>query len=71
MTPQAPIASPFGMRSTALEVIAGIDLAGKTALVTGGYSGLGLETVRALASAGAKVFVAARRPDAAKIDLDG
>ena len=37
-TPQAPIASPFGYRSTALEVIAGIDLTGQTALVTGGYS---------------------------------
>lgn len=71
MTDQTPIASPFGMRSTALEVIDGIDLSGKTALVTGGYSGLGLETVRALASAGAKVFVAARRPDTAKADLTG
>lgn len=70
MTQQQPIASPFGMRSTALEVIAGIDLSGKTALVTGGYSGLGLETVRALASAGAKVFVAARRPDVAKNDIE-
>lgn len=71
MTVQAPIASPFGMRSTALEVIDGIDLSGKVALVTGGYSGLGLETVRALASAGAKVFVAARRPDVASKDLEG
>ncbi len=71
MTAQAPINSPFGMRSTALEVIAGIDLTGKTALVTGGYSGLGLETVRALASAGARVFVAARRPEVARADLAG
>jgi NAD(P)-dependent dehydrogenase (short-subunit alcohol dehydrogenase family) len=71
MTIQAPINSPFAMRSTALEVIDGIDLSGKIALVTGGYSGLGLETVRALAHAGAKIFVAARRPDAAKADLDG
>jgi NAD(P)-dependent dehydrogenase (short-subunit alcohol dehydrogenase family) len=71
MTAQKPIASPFGMRSTALEVIDGIDLSGKTALVTGGYSGLGLETVRALAFAGAKIFVAARRPETAKSDLDG
>ena len=70
ITPQAPIASPFGMRSTAAEVITGIDLAGKTALVTGGYSGLGLETVRALAGAGARVFVAARRPDVAAKDLE-
>lgn len=71
MTVQAPIASPFGMRSTAREVIDGIDLSGKVALVTGGYSGLGLETVRALASAGAKVLVAARRPDVASKDLEG
>ena len=68
-TPQAPIASPFGMRSTAAEVIAGINLAGKVAMVTGGYSGLGLETVRALVGAGAKVFVGARRPEVAAADL--
>jgi NAD(P)-dependent dehydrogenase (short-subunit alcohol dehydrogenase family) len=69
MTDQAPVASPFGYRSTAAEVIAGIDLTGQTALVTGGYSGLGLETVRALAGAGAKVYVAARRPEVAADDL--
>jgi NAD(P)-dependent dehydrogenase (short-subunit alcohol dehydrogenase family) len=68
-TTQAPIASRFGYRSTALEVVAGIDLTGKTALVTGGYSGLGTEVVRALASAGARVIVAARRPDKAAEDL--
>jgi NAD(P)-dependent dehydrogenase (short-subunit alcohol dehydrogenase family) len=71
MTAQKPIASPFGMRSTASDVIDGIDLRGKIALVTGGYSGLGLATVRALASAGAKVFVGARRPEAAAADLEG
>ena len=46
ITPQAPIGSGFGKASTAEEVIAGIDLTGKTAIVTGGYSGLGRETVR-------------------------
>ena len=70
-TAQAPIASPFGYGSTAREVIAGIDLAGQTALVTGGYSGLGTETVRALTGAGANVIVGARRPDAALNDLTG
>ena len=70
-TPQAPIASPFGYRSTAFEVIAGIDLTGQTVLVTGGYSGLGTEVVRALAGAGAQVIVGARRPDAAATDLAG
>ena len=68
-TPQTPLASPFGYRSTATEVIAGRDLTGKIALVTGGYSGLGLETVRALAGAGARVIVGARRPDVAADDL--
>jgi NAD(P)-dependent dehydrogenase (short-subunit alcohol dehydrogenase family) len=71
MTDQAPVGSGFGMRSTAADVIAGIDLSGKTALVTGGYSGLGLETVRALAGAGATVIVGARRPDTAAADLAG
>jgi NAD(P)-dependent dehydrogenase (short-subunit alcohol dehydrogenase family) len=70
-TAQAPIESPFGYRSTAAEVIAGIDLTGKVALVTGGYSGLGTETVRALASAGAHVIIGARRPEAAAGDLAG
>ena len=70
-TSQAPIDSPFGYRSTARQVIAGIDLAGKTALVTGGYSGLGTEVVRALAEAGARVIVGARRPEAALGDLAG
>lgn len=70
-TPQAPIASPFGYRSTAREVVAGIDLTGKVAVVTGGYSGLGTETVRALAEAGARVIVGARRPEQATSDLEG
>src|SRR3954470_12192605 len=60
-TPQHPIGSGFGPRSTAADVLRGIDLAGRLAIVTGGYSGLGLETVRALAGAGAEVVVPARR----------
>ena len=68
-TPQAPIDSPFGYRSTALEVVEGIDLSGKTAFVTGGYSGLGTEIVRALVAAGARVLVGARRPAKAAEDL--
>lgn len=71
MTAQQPISSPFGMRSTAASVVTGIDLTGKTALITGGYSGLGLETVRAIAGAGASVIVGARRPDSARADLTG
>jgi NAD(P)-dependent dehydrogenase (short-subunit alcohol dehydrogenase family) len=71
ITQQTPIASPFGYRSTALEVLDGTRLEGRTALVTGGYSGLGKETVRALAQAGASVIVGARRPDVATTDLTG
>ena len=50
----------FGYRTTAMGAIDGIDLSGKNAIVTGGYSGIGLETVRALASAGCKVTIACR-----------
>ncbi|MFE9250434.1 SDR family NAD(P)-dependent oxidoreductase [Streptomyces sp. NPDC007088] len=70
-TTQHPIGSGFGARSTASEVIEGIDLTGKLAIVTGGYSGLGLETVRALAGAGAHVVVPARRPEVARENLAG
>ena len=59
-TPQAPLPSGLGARTTAAEALAGIDLTGTNAIVTGGYSGLGLETVRALAGAGAHVTVPAR-----------
>lgn len=62
---QNPIGSGFPAKSTAAEVVRGIDLSGKNAIVTGGYSGIGLETVRALASAGARITVPARRPDVA------
>ncbi|QXE33109.1 SDR family NAD(P)-dependent oxidoreductase [Streptomyces sp. GMY02] len=70
-TSQHKIGSGFGARSTAADVLRGIDLTGKLALVTGGYSGLGLETTRALAGAGARVVVPARRPAAAEEALTG
>lgn len=63
---QNPIGSGYGARTTAADVLADIDLSGKLAMITGGYSGLGLETSRALARAGAKVVVPARRPEAAR-----
>ncbi len=63
---QRPLPSRFGYRSTATEVLQGVDLTGRRAIVTGGYSGLGLETVRALAQAGADVLVPARRPEHAE-----
>ncbi|SFC93086.1 SDR family NAD(P)-dependent oxidoreductase [Streptomyces aidingensis] len=70
-TAQQPLGSPFSAVSTAEDVMAGTDLSGRTAVVTGGYSGLGLETARALATAGARVVVPARRPGAARDALAG
>ncbi|MEU2358347.1 SDR family NAD(P)-dependent oxidoreductase [Streptomyces misionensis] len=68
-TEQRPIGSPFSALSTAEDVMDGLDLSGTTAVVTGGYSGLGLETTRSLAAAGARVVVPARRPDLARAAL--
>ncbi|MEH0931347.1 SDR family NAD(P)-dependent oxidoreductase [Micromonospora sp. CPCC 205558] len=59
----------FGAHSTTGDVLDGIDLTGRTALVTGDYSGLGLATTRALAQAGARVVVPALRPDVAQQTL--
>jgi NAD(P)-dependent dehydrogenase (short-subunit alcohol dehydrogenase family) len=70
-TPQHQIGSGFGARSTADDVLRGIDLSGKLAVVTGGYSGIGLETTRALTRAGAHVVVPARRPKTAAVAIDG
>jgi NAD(P)-dependent dehydrogenase (short-subunit alcohol dehydrogenase family) len=56
------ITTPFGLRTTAREVLSGVDLAGRRMIVTGGASGLGAETVRALAGAGARVTIATRTP---------
>ncbi|WP_406176534.1 SDR family NAD(P)-dependent oxidoreductase [Streptomyces sp. NBC_00996] len=70
-TAQHKIGSGFGARSTADDVLEGIDLSGKLAIVTGGYSGLGLETTRSLTKAGARVVVPARRPAVAREALDG
>ncbi|WP_285565091.1 SDR family NAD(P)-dependent oxidoreductase [Streptomyces sp. RTGN2] len=68
-TDQRPLGSPFSASSTAQDIVAGLDLSGRTAVVTGGYSGLGLETTRALTAAGARVIVPARRPDVARTAL--
>ncbi|TDC25437.1 SDR family NAD(P)-dependent oxidoreductase [Micromonospora sp. 15K316] len=58
------VVTPFTAQSTAADVIAGVDLSGRRAIVTGGASGIGLETARALASAGAEVTLAVRDPAA-------
>jgi NAD(P)-dependent dehydrogenase (short-subunit alcohol dehydrogenase family) len=57
---QEPLNSGFGVTSTVHDVIKGIDLHGKITIVTGGYAGIGLETVKALVAAGAKVIIPAR-----------
>lgn len=68
---QQPIASGFTAKSTTDEVIKGIDLTGKTAIVTGGNTGIGLETTKTLVAAGAIVIVVARDIEKAKKNLEG
>lgn len=62
----ARITTPHGSHSTAANVIEGVDLTGKTAIVTGGAAGIGIETARALAAAGATVTLAVRNPEVAQ-----
>jgi NAD(P)-dependent dehydrogenase (short-subunit alcohol dehydrogenase family) len=66
-TEQKPLPSGFGPRTTAQEVLAGRNLQGKVAIVTGGHSGLGLETTQVLANAGATVIIGARDPQKAAV----
>ncbi|NML56316.1 SDR family NAD(P)-dependent oxidoreductase [Chryseobacterium cheonjiense] len=68
---QRPINSGFNAQSTAEEVITEINLSGKTAIVTGGYAGIGLETVKTLTEAGASVIVPARDLEKAEKNLSG
>lgn len=68
---QKPIGSGFNATSTTKDVIKGLDLTGKTAIVTGGDGGLGLEITRTLTSAGAMVIVPARNIEKAKGNLEG
>ena len=68
---QKATGSGFDAKSTSKEVIDGIDLRGKIAIVTGGNTGIGLETVKTLARAGATVIVPARDVEKAKRNLDG
>lgn len=70
-TIQTPIQSGFGFFTTAKEVIGDCNLKGKIVIVTGGYSGIGLETSRLLAEAGATVIVPARNIEKAKIAVAG
>jgi NAD(P)-dependent dehydrogenase (short-subunit alcohol dehydrogenase family) len=68
---QTPIESGFNATSTAEDALGGQDLSGKTVIVTGGYSGLGLETTLVLAKAGARVIVPARNVEKARLMLRG
>ncbi len=70
-TPQRSIRSGFGAKSTADDVLDGLDLGGRLAVLTGGYSGQGLEATRALTRAGAQVVDPARRREAAEEALAG
>ena len=60
MRVQKKLGSPFPAKTDAAEILKGVDLSGKTFVITGGHSGIGLETTRALAGAGARVIVCAR-----------
>src|ERR1700727_3940987 len=66
----ARITTPFTAESTAAEVVDGIDLTGRRAIVTGGASGIGIETARALAGAGAEVTLAVRNVEAGERTAD-
>jgi NAD(P)-dependent dehydrogenase (short-subunit alcohol dehydrogenase family) len=68
---QKPVGSGFNAKSTTSDVIKGIDLTGKVAIVTGGNTGIGLETTKTLAGAGATVIVPARNIEKAKRNLAG
>lgn len=68
---QKKIGSGFQAKSEPSQILEGIDLQGKVAVVTGGYSGIGLETVRALSAAGVKVYVPVRDPAKAQQNLAG
>lgn len=66
---QAKTESGFIPKSEPSQILEGIDLAGKVAVVTGGYSGIGMETTRALAERGVKVYVPVRDPAKAESNL--
>lgn len=68
---QQPVQSGFNAYSTAQEVIKGIDLTGKTVIITGGYAGIGLETTKVLTTAGAHVIIPARDIEKAQKNLSG
>ena len=68
---QTPTKSGFHSKTNADEITNGIDLTEKIAIVTGGYSGIGLETTRELVATGAKVIIPAKRTEVAVQNLEG
>ena len=68
---QSPLSVSFNSKSETYDVLDGINLHGKIAILTGGYSGIGLETTKGLVSAGAEVIVPAKRPELALKNLEG
>jgi NAD(P)-dependent dehydrogenase (short-subunit alcohol dehydrogenase family) len=66
-TEQKPLISGFGPRTTAEEILAGCDIRGKVAVVTGGHGGIGLETTRVLSKAGVAVVIGSRDPKKAQM----
>ena len=64
-TKQEPIQSKFGAKTTADQIARACDLKGKNVIVTGGYSGVGMEITKALAKAGAQVLVPVRNKEKA------
>ena len=68
---QKPINSGFSNKSEPKDILKNIDLHNKVAIVTGGYSGIGLETAKALVAAGANVIIPAKRPEIANQNLNG
>ena len=61
------ISTPYGFSTTADEILYGIDLTGKRVVITGGTGGIGLETSRSLAKAGAEIIIATHNIDTAEI----
>ena len=68
---QKPINSGFNSKSETSDILSEINLSDKVAIVTGGYSGIGLETTKGLVLAGAKVIIPAKRPEIAFKNLNG
>ena len=68
---QKPVDSNFNSQSSADKIIKDVNLKKNISIITGGYSGIGLETTKALVKAGANVIIPAKRPELAIKNLEG